>query len=276
MNNQQPLVTIAVPCYNQAQYLAEALNSVLAQTYQNWECVIANDGSTDNTEEVVKSYMAKDSRFKYVQQENQGPSAARNVAIRYSSGKYILPLDADDTIYPDYTSAAINVLEADNHVKIVYSEAEISWIIKSKWQLEEYDYTRLLIKNMIFVTSFFRRADFERVNKYDESIRAFEDWDLWIRILADGGRVVKLPQIYFTYRRHGPSNLQQVENRNNNNKLREYIYQKNLKTYIKVFGNPLDVIAQSRLTSSLRYKIGSAILFPLDCFRRIRKLLLKT
>lgn len=276
MDIQQPLVTIVVPCYNQAQYLPEALDSVLAQTYQNWECVIVNDASPDNTEKVARKYLDMDRRFKYFEQENKGTAGGRNCGILNSSGKYILPLDSDDTIYPDYTAAAVKVMEADSQVKIVYSEAEIFWMVKTKWHLEEYDYDKLLIKNMIFATSFFRRADFDRVNGYDENIRAFEDWDLWIRILADGGKVVKLPQIYFTYRRHGPSSLQQVENRDSNNKLREYIYQKNLKFYIKNFGNPLDVIAQSRLTSSIRYKIGSAILFPLDCFRRIRKLLLKT
>lgn len=274
--NDQPLVTFVVPCYNQAEFLSEALESVLVQTYHNWECVIVNDDSPDNTEEIAQKYLKIDPRFKYFKQINKGTAGGRNCGIINSSGKYILALDADDTIYPGYTAAAVKVLEADANVKIVDCEAEISWIVKSKWQLDEYDYKTMLIKNMVFATSFFRRADFDRVNGYDENIRAFEDWDLWIRILADGGDVVKLPETYFTYRRHGPSSLQQVENRDSNNKLREYIYQKNLQIYIKAFGNPLDVISKSRLTSSIRYKIGSALLFPLDCYRRIRKFLLKT
>ncbi len=90
-----PLISVIVPCYNQAQYLDECLQSVLDQTYQDWECIIVNDGSPDNTEEVAKKWLAKDSRFKYFYKENGGLSSARNAGIKDSIGQFIFFLDFD-------------------------------------------------------------------------------------------------------------------------------------------------------------------------------------
>ena len=91
-----PKVSVIVPCYNQGEYLADALESVLYQTFTDWECIIVNDGSSDNTEEVANKFCELDKRFKYISQTNQGVSAARNNGIKASSGTYILPLDGDD------------------------------------------------------------------------------------------------------------------------------------------------------------------------------------
>ncbi|MFV8358229.1 glycosyltransferase family 2 protein, partial [Flavobacterium sp. XS1P32] len=92
MNN--PQVSIIVPCFNQAQYLSEALKSVLEQTYENWECIIVNDGSPDDTKQIAQKWVEKDSRFKYIFKENGGLSSARNEGINYAKGTFILPLDA--------------------------------------------------------------------------------------------------------------------------------------------------------------------------------------
>ena len=88
-----PLISVIVPCYNQAQYLDECLQSVLNQTYQNWECIIVNDGSPDNTHEIAESYCRKDARFKYFYKENGGLSSARNAGISISNGEFIQFLD---------------------------------------------------------------------------------------------------------------------------------------------------------------------------------------
>ena len=109
MSKISPVISIIVPCYNQAQYLPETLQSVLEQDYRHWECIIINDGSPDNTEEVALEWCSKDERFKYFKKENGGLSDARNYGIKHSVGKYILPLDSDDKISKDYTLEAINV-----------------------------------------------------------------------------------------------------------------------------------------------------------------------
>lgn len=104
-----PLISIIVPCYNQAEYLDECLQSVLDQTYYNWECIIVNDGSSDNTEIVAQQWLNKDGRFKYSAKENAGLSLARNTGIANTNGEFILPLDADDKIGKDYCTKAIEV-----------------------------------------------------------------------------------------------------------------------------------------------------------------------
>src|SRR5687768_10004937 len=94
--NDIPLVSIIVPCFNQAEFLNETLQSVLSQTISDWECIIINDGSKDNSEEIALPWVDKDKRFKYLKQENRGVCAARNKGISEANGKYILPLDGDN------------------------------------------------------------------------------------------------------------------------------------------------------------------------------------
>ena len=113
-------ISIIVPCYNQAQYLDECLQSVLDQTFQNWECIIVNDGSPDNTEEVANTWLQKDSRFKYFSQENKGVSAARNLGIGRAEGKYIQFLDGDDILQPRKLEYQIEILEKIEEIDIVY------------------------------------------------------------------------------------------------------------------------------------------------------------
>jgi len=103
-----PLVSIIVPCYNQSKYIRETLNSIIYQTYKNWECIIVNDGSTDNSESVIFQTIKEDNRFKYIKTPNLGVVSARNTSIRNSSGIYIFPLDSDDTIHPNCIEYCIN------------------------------------------------------------------------------------------------------------------------------------------------------------------------
>lgn len=115
-----PKVSIIVPCYNQAVYLDDCLNSILDQTYQNWECFIVNDGSPDNTEEIAEVWCLKDKRFHYIFQENLGVSAARNNGIRSSDGAFIQFLDADDQLELEKIEHQVHFLELNLQVDIVY------------------------------------------------------------------------------------------------------------------------------------------------------------
>ena len=114
----QKLVSIIVPCYNQAIYLTECLNSVLNQTYSNWECLIIDDGSPDNTFEIANLFIEKDKRFKYFKKENGGLSSARNFGIKQSFGEFILPLDADDKIHQDYISEVVKIFVKDETITV--------------------------------------------------------------------------------------------------------------------------------------------------------------
>jgi glycosyltransferase involved in cell wall biosynthesis len=195
------LVSIIVPCYNQAQYLDEALQSVLDQAYTNWECIIVNDGSPDNTEQVAKKWLEKDSRFKYVYQENKGLSSARNSGIGQATGEFILPLDADDKIAPNYIKLAVFTFEEDGSLKVVYSKAGKFGDENRLWILAPFSIYDLCRYNMIFCSALYRREDWKRVGGYDVNmIYGLEDWEFWIAILKNGGGVKCLEEIGFYYR----------------------------------------------------------------------------
>ena len=93
-------VSVIVPAFNVEKYLGRALDSLLAQTYQNWEAIIVDDGSTDETSYIAKQYCQRDSRFRFVQQENQGQAIARNNALGIACGDYVMYLDPDDMLHP--------------------------------------------------------------------------------------------------------------------------------------------------------------------------------
>ena len=194
-------ISIIVPCYNQAQYLPEALQSVLNQTYENWECIIVNDGSPDNTKEVAQEWVKKDSRFIYLYKENGGLSSARNAGIANANGEFILPLDADDRIGKDYTLLAIQAFQDDESLKLVYCKAEKFGEESGSWDLPDFSLYELARQNMIFCSAFYRKKEWERVGGYDVNmIYGLEDWEFWISILKDGGEVKHIEEVGFYYR----------------------------------------------------------------------------
>ena len=194
-------VSIIVPCYNQAQYLPEALQSVLDQTYDNWECIIVNDGSPDNTIEVAQEWVKKDSRFIYLYKENGGLSSARNAGIAIAEGEFILPLDADDRIGKDYTLLAMKTFQEDSDLKLVYCKAEKFGEESGSWNLPVFSLFELARQNMIFCSALYRKEDWSRVDGYDENmIFGLEDWEFWIAILKNGGEVKCLDEVEFYYR----------------------------------------------------------------------------
>ena len=205
------LISVIVPCYNQAQYLDECLQSVLDQTYPNWECIIVNDGSPDNTEEVAKKWLAKDSRFRYFYKENGGLSSARNFGIKKAEGEWILPLDSDDYISNDYLDLAKNHF-ADQDLKVIYCEAQKFGVLNEKWKLKEFSLFNLAVENLIFCSAFFRKEDWEKVGGYDENLlHGLEDWDFWISLLKNDGKVLKLNETCFFYQIKENSMLKELK-----------------------------------------------------------------
>ncbi len=201
-NSTMPKISIIVPCYNQASYLPETLDSVLAQTYEDWECVIVNDGSPDNTEVVAKEYCDRDHRFKYLWKENGGLANARNFGIQHSTGQFILPLDSDDLIDKDYLLLAQDILDKRPEVKVVYCQADFFGDVNHLWNLKDFCWDDFLIKNCIFCTAMYRRSDYNQTNGYNPNMRyGLEDWDFWMSLLGTGGEVYKIPKVLFHYRK---------------------------------------------------------------------------
>lgn len=231
--NNSSLVSIIIPSYNQANFLSETLDSVLSQNYQNWECIIIDDGSTDNTKEIAQKYYSKDKRFKYIKQENQGPSVARNNGILNSSGKYILPLDSDDLISKDYLQEAVDILENKPKIKLVYCEVELFGDASGIWNLPDYSYEKILLGNMIFCTAMFRRSDYNKTSGYDKKMRdGLEDWDFWLSLLKEDDIVYRIPKVHFFYRiRQKSRNKEAYANNKTTEGIYNYIFLKHKDLY---------------------------------------------
>jgi glycosyltransferase involved in cell wall biosynthesis len=262
-----PEISIIVPCYNQAQYLSETLESVLAQEYTYWECIIVNDGSIDNTEEISKKYVEKDGRFIYITQKNAGLPKARNSGINRASGKYILPLDADDLIHKDYIFKAIEAFNENTRTSLVYCVAQKFGVENYLWEQADFNYLLLLKGNMIFCSAIFRKSDFLEVGQYDELMDGgFEDWELWIRLLNETSVVKKLPETYFFYRVKSYSMnrmpLKEIES------LKYKIYLKHLELYKKYFISPISLLEENDFLKAVYknspdYKFGNLLINPL-------------
>lgn len=194
-------VSIIVPCYNQANYLPETLDSVLAQTYTDWECVIVNDGSPDNTDEIARRYLEQDSRFKYIEQSNKGPAAARNNGIENSFGEFILPLDSDDLIAPTYLEKAVEVFNRNIDTKLVYCKADKFGLVNEPWVLDDYNYNTFIWKNCIFCTAMYKRSDYLRTGGYNVNMtHGLEDWDFFLSLLGKDDIVHRIDEVLFHYR----------------------------------------------------------------------------
>lgn len=205
-------ISIIVPCYNQAQYLDDCLQSVLDQTYQDWECIIVNDGSLDNTEIIASVWTARDPRFKYIYKENGGLSSARNAGIERAFGEFILPLDADDTIGVDYCFKAMEAFNINPNLKVVYCQAVKFGEEEGIWNLPTFSRMELFHNNMIFCSAFFRKKEWVKVGGYDtRMIYGYEDWEFWIAILKNEGDVKCLEYIGFHYRIKKDSMLKQLD-----------------------------------------------------------------
>lgn len=265
-------VSIIVPCYNQAQYLNEALESVIHQTYQNWECIIVNDGSPDNTEEITKKWLQKDLRFKYLKIINSGVSAARNLGILKAKGTYILPLDADDKIALNYIELAIEAFSQNKSLKLVYCKAKKFGDVIGEWSLKPYSIKELARSNMIFCSAVYKKKDWELCGRYDSNMTTgLEDWEFWISLLKGGGEVRCLNTVGFYYRIKETSR-QIVFNSSDKSEVLEYMSIKHADFFVKQFGS-FHFLNKELKKSNNRY--NNLIKSPLKLLKRLVITLLK-
>lgn len=205
---RRPLVSVIVPSYNYGHLISETLGCLQSQSYENWECLVIDDGSTDNTESVVAAWVAADSRIRYFRQENQKQAAARNTGLRQSKGAYIQFLDSDDLIEPKKLELHVNYLEQHANVDLIYSGARYfrsedlnerllsrqysMWDDGARWMPETSGrgatLLRLLLRNNIMVVNspLVRRSLIDAVGLFHVALTPVEDWEYWIRCAATG------------------------------------------------------------------------------------------
>lgn len=197
MNN--PLISIIIPYFNTANYIEEILDGVANQTYQNIEIIVIDDGSTDDTLEVLYIYQNKMPKLKIISQKNTYYVIARQNAIAHAKGKYLVCLDSDDKLHPTYVEKCYQLAEMKN-LDIVYSDAQYFDATDGRWDLPDFKLYDFLHCNCIYVTAMIRKSAFDRVGGFDTSLTHFEDWDLFISIIKNREKdevVGKMSEVLF-------------------------------------------------------------------------------
>ena len=196
--NGIPLVSIIVPCFNYGHLVGETLESLQKQTLENWECIVVDDGSSDNTKEIVFKYTSKDQRYSYIYQKNAGLSAARNTGIKAAKGEFIQLLDADDFIAENKLLNQINLLKLHTEISIVYSEVRYfksDNLDKHFYSLsegtdpwmKEYSthetFINALMQNNLFAVNcaLFRKEIISNCGLFNTKLKSVEDWEFWVR-----------------------------------------------------------------------------------------------
>jgi glycosyltransferase involved in cell wall biosynthesis len=188
-NKDRILVSIVVPCYNGEKTLAETLGSVSSQVYDNWECLIIDDGSTDATGEIAAQFCREDHRFSVIKKQNGGLASARNAGIKGSRGELIAFLDSDDKWHPEKLNRHVNHLRMKPDVGVSYSW---TWFINQNGTFS-YHYRTPRVKNLSAYYIFCRnpitngsngifRKEIFQFNKFDEGLSHNQDVDCWLRI----------------------------------------------------------------------------------------------
>lgn len=239
-----PRVSVIIPCYNQGEYVDEAVDSVLAQTFDDYEIIIVNDGSTDvETVRKLKSYNRPKTRV--IHSENRGLPGARNLGIENAAGEYILPLDADDKISSTYLEEAVDVLDSKKDVGIVTCNVEFFGQVEGPFDLPAFSVRELLCHNIIICSSFFRRSGWEQAGGYDSAMKyGWEDHEFWISLVEKGAGVERLPRTHFFYRKYNDSMADRMTEEQKLYSM-DVIYKKHKDFYLenmdKLFGKILEL-----------------------------------
>jgi len=251
MKTNNPKVSIIIPSFNRERYIIETLKCVQSIDYNNFECIIVDNTSTDNSVNLINEFIKLDSRFSLITGNENLISSSRNRAILASTGKYILPLDSDDLIHPDYIEEAVYILESEPDVAVVTCNAVFFGLKRGKWKLPEYDFSKFIITNSLHNSSVYRRIDFDRTEGYKVELIVREDWEFWINLLKTGQRVVRIPKTYFFYRRHKDSIMKKYWKSMEVNKAFQIIYNYHSELYTPYLNNPIILLKEYN-----KYKIS--------------------
>ena len=203
------LISVIIPCYNAEEYVAMAIRSVQMQTFRNWRLIVVDDGSTDGSWAAIDRALGTDPRCTGIRTDNHGVAAARNLAIDRDGDGLIVPLDADDWLYPDalyeFAMAFSHVPGLRLAVPQVHRKGEgVDKVMTHTWR----GYESLLKRNFLPNTCCFRRSDWFRVGGYREGT-LYEDWEFWIRLLegAENGQIFNIPKVLVEYTVHKDSRV---------------------------------------------------------------------
>jgi glycosyltransferase involved in cell wall biosynthesis len=199
-------VSVIIPAFNYGPFIGHALESLLAQQYQHWECIVIDDGSQDNTAEIAQSYVKRDTRIVYVHQKHGGISKARNAGLSCARGQYIQFLDADDMLEDRKLQCHVQYLENNPGIDLVYGEAryfrterpeerrysmavvDVPWMPKISGSGTEILETLLNMNIMVVSAPLLRRQVVDRTGAFDKRLSSLADWYYWLRCATNGFR----------------------------------------------------------------------------------------
>ncbi|QKJ64801.1 glycosyltransferase family 2 protein [Flavobacterium sp. M31R6] len=220
-----PLISIIIPTYNRAYLIAETLESIIAQNHKNWECLIVDDGSTDDTATLIANYIKKDNRFQYHQRpvdRKKGANACRNYGFELSKGEYVKWFDSDDIMHPDFLEKQVEVLENNNELNFCASQSltfhkdsEIRTKNGANRNPKHSLILSYLVKNHYFFTGapLWRKEYFHQKDLFDENLSDSHESDFHFRMLLYFPKYIYTNDFLFSIRRGNESITQNIENK---------------------------------------------------------------
>lgn len=293
MASKAPRISVIMPAYNCGSYISEAIESIVRQSFSDWELIVMDDGSEDNTYSIAQDWAAKDSRIIVIHQENTGQALASNNAISVARGKYIAKMDADDISHPDRLKRQYDYMEHNpsceivtTFVRIVDAEGNPTGEV---WRAERTAFSPAQIKLLLPIENCVANAPLlarsALMKKYGyRNIFSAEDYDLWLRLAADNIAIHKIPLELYLYRRHNMSTISVAQHTSlparmarvklsflHNQIVHGHISQFELKVFVEATHNLIDdLFARNRLLlkivarffRALRKLLRGAILLP--------------
>lgn len=284
---RQPLISIVVPCHNYGRFLGEAIESLQRQTWPSWECIIIDDGSTDNTEQVAEHYAKLDARIRVLSQPKRGVSAARNAGLSACIGDYVQFLDADDKLDPEKLERHAMYLMAKPDADIVYGDVgyfhegdgDLATPVSRRLHFARISgqgedvLASLLRRNIMVVNApMIRRSALDDIGPFNQDLAGHEDWEYWIRLAIAGKtfHFLAAPNAKALVRVHAASAVQNaVPMLMTNLAVRQQLAQKNLTprlARINRYGMGLQWAKLAKLTlkmghpvQALRYGVTSLL-----------------
>ncbi len=232
-----PRISVVIPCYNHGIYIQDAIDSVEASSYRDYEIIIVNDGSTDALT-IEKMAQLSRSGYHVINQPNQGVIRARNNGIAAASGEYIMPVDADNKIRSTYIKKAIAVLDSQPEIGVVYGKSVFFGEFEGvHYSGEPFDPVKLYWSPYIDNIAVFRKSAWEQVGGYDANIPVMgvEDWDLWMTLHENGVEFYFIDEVLFDYRVVPGSLRSHLFKPENADKIERYLATKHALAYREKF-----------------------------------------
>lgn len=277
-------ITVIIPCFNDGSYIDDAINSILNQTYQNYEIVVVNDGSTD-TATIKKLRNMKYPRTTVLHKKNGGVSTARNFGVKHSQTEYLLFLDADDVIENTFLEKGVEILDKNPKIGVVSCYTRYFYEMDFDKTINYYKpkgggVENFLLENNACSNSLIRFQCWSDVGGYDENLLSHEDWDFWIRITKNGWLVYTIPEVLANYRvtkkskydkhKHKKPELIKRIIENNKDVYKKYVvhclYEK--EKQVQDYKKRIDIIRQN-FRKSYNYIIGFYITYPIRLGKKL-------